>query len=49
MKKEILKPRGARLTDPQWSKLERIGKKHDCTPSDVLRFIIDNFNEKDMK
>lgn len=48
-KKENLKPRGARLSDEQWAKLERLGKKNQCTPSDVLRSLIDNFDERKTK
>lgn len=40
-KKDNLKARGFRCSDPQWEKLERVAKKQQCTPSDLLRDKID--------
>lgn len=46
MKKDKLKARGIRLLDEQWDKLERVAKARDCTPSDVVRHLINNLKER---
>ncbi len=45
MKKNTLKARGARYTDEQWAKIERIAKANGCYPSDVLRALADKAPE----
>lgn len=45
-KKEIvLTGRGIRMSDEQWKKIVRISKKKDCTPSILIRGMIDRLKE----
>lgn len=46
MKKEKLKPRGIRLLDKVWKRLNADAKKKKGTASDVAREIIDRHYEK---
>lgn len=47
MKKEKvkLKARGFRVSDAQYSKLEKLAKKKKCTPSKIVRNMIDEYEE----
>lgn len=46
MQKETLKHTGFRLGLEQREKIKKLAKKNKCTKSEVVRYIIDQYEEK---